>query len=90
MTNFRDLLGVLGQNRIEFIIVGGLAATAHGSSRFTKDLDIVYHRTSDNVTRLVNALANYELYLRGAHPGLHSYHILRRARFAGRDHWRRL
>ena len=45
MTNFRELLSLLGQNQIEFIIVGGLAATAHGSSRFTKDLDIVYRRT---------------------------------------------
>jgi len=70
MTNFRELLSLLGQNRIEFIIVGGLAATAHGSSRFTKDLDIVYRRAIDNVTRLVNALANYEPYLRGAPPGL--------------------
>ena len=70
MTNFRELLRVLGQNQVEFVIVGGLAATVHGSSRFTKDLDIVYRRTPDNVTRLVNALANYEPYLRGAPPGL--------------------
>lgn len=70
MTDFRELLRVLGQNQVEFVIVGGLAATVHGSSRFTKDLDIVYRRTRDNVTRLVNALANYEPYLRGAPPGL--------------------
>ena len=70
MTNFRDLLILLGHNQVEFIIVGGLAATAHGSSRFTKDLDIVYRRTSDNVTRLVNTLADYEPYLRDAPPGL--------------------
>jgi predicted nucleotidyltransferase len=70
MTNFRELLRVLSHSQVEFIIVGGLAATVHGSSRFTKDLDIVYRRIPDNVTRLVNALANYEPYLRGAPPGL--------------------
>lgn len=70
MTNFRELIRVLGQNQVEFIIVGGLAATVHGSSRFTKDLDVVYRRTPDNVTRLVNALVNDQPYLRGAPPGL--------------------
>jgi hypothetical protein len=55
MTNFRELLRILGQSQVEFIIVGNLAATVHGFSRFTKDLDIVYRRSPDNVTRLVNA-----------------------------------
>jgi hypothetical protein len=70
MTHFRDLLRALGQNQVEFIIVDGLAATVHGSSRFTKDLDVVYRRTPDNVSRLVKALADYEPYLRGAPLGL--------------------
>ena len=55
MTNFRELLRILGQSQVEFIIVGNLAATVHGFSRFTKDLDIVYRRRPDNVTRLVNS-----------------------------------
>ena len=73
MTHFRELLRALGQNQVEFIIVGGLAATVHGSSRFTKDLDVVYRRTADNISRLVKALADYEPYLRGAPPGLPFY-----------------
>ena len=73
MTHFRELLRALGQNQVEFIIVGGLAATVHGSSRFTKDLDVVYHRTADNISRLVKGLADYEPYLRGAPPGLPFY-----------------
>ena len=70
MTNFPDLIRVLVKANVEFIIVGGAAATAHGSSRLTRDLDIVYQRTKENVTRLVEALEPYEPYLRGAPPGL--------------------
>jgi hypothetical protein len=66
MTDFRQLIQLLAKGDVEFIIVGGAAATAHGSARLTEDLDIVYRRTSDNVTRLVRTLAPYKPYLRGA------------------------
>ena len=52
------------------IIIGGVAASAHGSARFTNDIDFVYRRTPENLARLVDTLAPYEPYLRGAPPGL--------------------
>ena len=67
---FNDLLGVLDRAGVEFILVGGLAATLHGSSRTTYDVDIVYSRTPDNMRRLSEALAAHAPYLRGAPPGL--------------------
>lgn len=70
MTDFRALLGVLHAGGVEFIMVGGAAATAHGAARLTLDLDIVYRRSEDNIARLVNALAPHHPYLRGAPPGL--------------------
>jgi predicted nucleotidyltransferase len=70
MTDFRALISLLVNASIEFIIVGGAAATAHGSARLTEDLDIVYQRTPDNISRLVQALAPFAPYLRGAPPGL--------------------
>jgi predicted nucleotidyltransferase len=70
MTDFRALLSALAAGGVEFIIVGGAAATAHGSARLTQDLDVVYRRTSENISRLVRALAPREPYLRGAPPGL--------------------
>ncbi|HJP90790.1 MAG TPA: hypothetical protein VJ875_02475 [Pyrinomonadaceae bacterium] len=70
MTDFNALLRLLTEHGVEFIIVGGAAATAHGSARLTYDLDIVYGRSSDNLARIVNALAPIEPYLRGAPPGL--------------------
>lgn len=57
-------------SRVEFIIVGGLATTAHGSARLTQDIDVVYSRSSDNIPSLVNALRALKPYLRGAPPNL--------------------
>lgn len=70
MVDFESLLGALGRYRVEFIIVGGVAATVHGSARLTQDLDVVYRRTPANITALVNALRPFDPYLRGAPPGL--------------------
>lgn len=70
MTDLEGLLRMLVRSEVDFIIVGGAAATAHGSSRLTQDLDVVYSRTSDNLERLVSALATHSPYLRGAPPGL--------------------
>jgi len=70
MTDFRALLGALAAERVRFVVIGGAAATAHGSTRLTNDLDIVYARDRENVERLVRALAPLRPYLRGAPPGL--------------------
>ena len=70
MTDFPRLIGALSDAGVEFIIVGGLAATVHGSARLTQDVDVVYRRTDENIRRLAEALANLEPYLRGAPPGL--------------------
>lgn len=69
-TDFEGLLRRLLQGRIDFILVGGLAATVHGSARATFDVDAVYSRTPQNIARLTNALAPIEPYLRGAPRGL--------------------
>ena len=70
MTDFNGLLRLLIENEVEFIIVGGAAATAHGSARLTLDLDVVYKRSRENIAHLVDALRPIEPYLRGAPPGL--------------------
>ena len=70
MTDFRALISLLADGRVEFIIIGGAAATAHGSARLTEDLDIVYRRTPENILRLAAALAPHRPYPRGAPAGL--------------------
>jgi predicted nucleotidyltransferase len=66
MIDFQRTLGVLVSAGIEFIIVGGAAATAHGSVRLTLDLDVVYSRQKENIKRLVEALRPFHPKLRGA------------------------
>jgi hypothetical protein len=61
---------VLHDGHVECIIVGGLAATIHGSARLTQDVDVCYSRSPDNLKRLVVALRPLKPYLRGAPPGL--------------------
>lgn len=70
MTDFKALLATLAHAKVEFILVGGVAATVHGGSRLTQDIDVVYRRTDENIVRLVTALSPHAPYLRGAPAGL--------------------
>ena len=70
MTDYRELIRSLVAGRVEFIIVGGAAAIAHGASRLTEDLDLVYRRDQNNVEKIIKSLAPFAPYLRGAPEGL--------------------
>jgi hypothetical protein len=70
MTDYAKLLRLLADNKIEYVVVGGVAAKAQGSARFTADVDVVYGRKKDNIERIVAAFASLHPYLRGAPPGL--------------------
>ena len=70
MTDFEAVIRTFSEAGVECVIVGGLAATIHGSARLTQDVDFVYSRTEANIERLVLALRPHSPYLRGAPPGL--------------------
>lgn len=70
MTNLGALLAALVDAGVEFIVVGGAAATAHGAARLTQDIDVVYSRSPENLERIARALEPHHPYLRGAPPGL--------------------
>jgi hypothetical protein len=70
VTPLERLLAALHDGGVAFIIIGGVAARAHGSSRLTDDLDVSYARDPANLGRLETALAPLHPYLRGAPPGL--------------------
>src|SRR6266540_2190058 len=70
MTDFARMIRTLVDARVDFILVGGVAATVHGSARLTRDVDVVYARTPENLRRLVDGLASHDPYLRGAPEGL--------------------
>lgn len=56
-TQFDQILTVLSAGEVRFILIGGLAAMAHGTARATLDVDVVYERHPTNLQRLVAALA---------------------------------
>ena len=58
------LFSVLTRHGVEFIVIGGLAGTIHGSPIVTQDLDIVHRRTPDNIERLLAALDELGAYYR--------------------------
>lgn len=63
-----DLLGalrVLAEHDVRFVLIGGQAAVARGSSSLTRDLDICYDRAPDNLERLAAALTSMRARLRG-------------------------
>jgi hypothetical protein len=66
MTDYEKIISLLSSAGVKFIVVGGAAATAHGSPRLTIDLDVVYSRHGDNIARLVEALRPLQPRLRGA------------------------
>lgn len=70
MTDFEGLIRRLSEAEVRFVLVGGFAATVLGSARVTVDLDVVYARTPENLSRLSAALAPLSPYLRGAPAGL--------------------
>ena len=70
MIDLEKALPLLAANDVLYVIVGGVAATAHGSSFLTTDLDICYARDSENLVRLAACLAPCRPRLRGAPPDL--------------------
>ena len=55
---------------VRFVVVGGVAAAAHGSAHVTNDLDICYDTASSNIARLAALLAEWDAYPRGVERGL--------------------
>lgn len=51
-------------SQIDFILVGGAAAVAHGSPTSTRDYDIVHSRAEANVARLLTVIAELDAFFR--------------------------
>jgi hypothetical protein len=65
---FEKAVQALCDASVDFVVIGGLAATLHGSAQVTFDLDICYSRVLANLRRLVEALAPFHPRPRGL-PG---------------------
>ena len=56
---FESAVQALCDAEVDFIVIGGLAATFHGSGRVTYDLDVCYSRVPANLRRLAVALGPF-------------------------------
>jgi hypothetical protein len=66
----RRLVEALAGEGVDYVILGGIALTMHGSMRATFDLDLCYRRDRDNLARLARALAPLHPRLRDFPPEL--------------------
>ena len=59
-------LRLLGEHKVDCVIVGGIAAAIHGSLLLTNDVDVCYARDTENLKRLAGALQSVHARLRNA------------------------
>jgi hypothetical protein len=64
------ILRHLVSHQVEFVLIGGMAMIAQGATYFTKDLDICYSRSPQNLDAVARAFTALHCYLRGVPPGL--------------------
>ena len=57
--HYKELLQALNDCQVEYLIVGGYAVMKYTEPRYTKDLDVWVHNTTQNAARLFNALAKF-------------------------------
>ena len=58
MKDLTDILGLLVRHNVDFVVVGGYAVAAYGSSLVTQDVDICCDFSSENLMRLQEALSD--------------------------------
>jgi len=57
--HYRELLQALNEFEVEYLVVGGYAVMKYTEPRYTKDLDVWVHNSSQNSARLFQALAKF-------------------------------
>lgn len=57
--HFKELLTLLEKNKAEYMIVGGYAMAYHGFPRFTKDIDIFFKNSKENIRKVRKSLISF-------------------------------
>lgn len=65
-TTIQSLAKTIGLSGERVAVLEALPIPVHGSARLTQDVDVVYARDADNLSRIARALAPLGPYLRGA------------------------
>lgn len=56
-----DLIKLLAENDVEYVLVGGLAVALHGYQRVTMDVDVVLAMNEDNLKRFISCAKSVDL-----------------------------
>jgi len=57
--HYKELLQLLNEFEVEYLIVGGFAVMKYSEPRYTKDLDVWVHNSRQNSLRVVEALKKF-------------------------------
>ena len=57
--DFRELLALFNEHKIDYVIVGAYALAFHGAPRYTGDIDILVHPATANAHRILAALDKF-------------------------------
>jgi len=57
--HYKELLQLLNEFEVEYLIVGGFAVMKYSEPRYTKDLDVWVHNSRQNSVRVVEALKKF-------------------------------
>jgi len=79
----QEILRILERHGVQFVVIGGIAATLHGSPHVTTDVDITPERGRKNLERLSAALSELDARIRVAgepdgFPFSHNWESLQR------------
>jgi hypothetical protein len=61
--HYKELLQLLNESQVEYLIVGGFAVMKYGEPRYTKDLDVWVNNSRQNSVRVVEALKKFGAHL---------------------------
>ncbi|MCI0489262.1 MAG: hypothetical protein L0229_21935 [Blastocatellia bacterium] len=57
--DFKELLDLFNDEKVEYLVVGGYAVIKHSEPRYTKDLDVWVNPTMENAKRVFSALQKF-------------------------------
>lgn len=57
--HLKELLALLNSSEVRYLVTGGYALAAHGSPRYTKDLDLWIDSSVENLNKLSSALRTF-------------------------------
>ncbi len=66
--DYKELLELLNEKRVEYLIVGAYALAFHGHPRFTGDIDILVNSTDENAEKIIETLNEFGFESLGLKP----------------------